>query len=128
VKYTPAFHSSGIVLGDGVIRYGGQPGGILLTMNGQTLFHAGDTALFSDMKLIGERNTIDIAALPIGDVLTMGPEDALLAAEWLGARHYIPVHFNTFPAIAQDADLWCRLLKDKDLDGVHLRPSESFEL
>lgn len=79
VKYTPAFHSSSIQEGDYWI-YLGQPAGILLNLEGKTLFHAGDTALFGDMRLIGERNAIDIAALPIGDMLTMGPDDALLAA------------------------------------------------
>jgi L-ascorbate metabolism protein UlaG (beta-lactamase superfamily) len=128
VKYTLAFHSSGMDLGDGNFAYGGQPAGIVLTMNDRTFYHAGDTALFSDMKLIGERHSLDAAALPIGDVLTMGPEDAVLAAEWLKARHYIPVHYNTFPPIVQDADAWCRQLKEKGLNGVPIRPSESLEI
>lgn len=73
------------------------PAGILLTVEGKTIFHAGDTGLFSDMKLIGELNHIDLAFLPIGDNFTMGPEDAKLAAEWLRAKQVVPVHYSTFP-------------------------------
>lgn len=103
VKMTPAFHTSSLRVGDQYL-YAGEPVGILLSMGDKTLYHAGDTALFSDMKWIGQRNTIDVAALPIGDNYTMGPEDAAIAAEWLQARHVIPIHFNTFPVIEQDAE------------------------
>ncbi|MDT3427165.1 L-ascorbate metabolism protein UlaG (beta-lactamase superfamily) [Paenibacillus forsythiae] len=127
VKYTPALHSSSIQEGDYWI-YLGQPGGILLTLGGQTLYHAGDTALFGDMRLIGERNAIDVAALPIGDVLTMGPDDALLAANWLRAAKVIPVHYNTFPAIEQDGAEFCDRLKQEGIDGFPLKAGESLEI
>jgi L-ascorbate metabolism protein UlaG (beta-lactamase superfamily) len=104
VKLTQAFHSSGYVTEDNQIIYLGMPTGILFTAEGKTIYHAGDTGLFSDMKLIGERNQIDVAFLPIGDSFTMGPEDAALAAEWLRAKTVVPIHYNTFPPIVQDPE------------------------
>ncbi len=101
VKLTQAFHSSSYEENNQII-YTGMPSGILLTILGKTIYHAGDTALFSDMKLIGEQNSIDLAFLPIGDNFTMGPEDALIAANWLRAKKVVPIHYNTFPVIKQD--------------------------
>ncbi|MNB74653.1 metal-dependent hydrolase [compost metagenome] len=126
IKYTPAFHSSSIKEGDTWI-YLGEPAGILLTLEGKTLYHAGDTALFGDMRLIGERHAIDAAFLPIGDMLTMGPDDALLAARWLRAGKVIPVHYNTFPAIKQDGTQFCDRLKQEGIEGYPLKPGESLE-
>ncbi|WP_216828927.1 metal-dependent hydrolase [Alkalihalobacterium elongatum] len=104
VKLTQAFHGSAFVKEDEKeIIYTGMPSGILFTAEGKTIFHAGDTALFSDMKMIGELNQIDVAFLPIGDNFTMGPEDAVIAAKWLQAKQIVPIHFNTFPVIEQDA-------------------------
>lgn len=125
VKFTLAFHSSSV--GDQAI-YAGQPAGILLTMGDKTIYHAGDTALFGDMKLIGDLNRIDLAALPIGDNFTMGPEDALLAAEWVKAKHVIPLHYNTFPVIQQDPDLYVSRLKEKGIPGTVLAIGEHIEL
>ncbi|WP_379132364.1 metal-dependent hydrolase [Paenibacillus sp. sgz500958] len=127
VKYTQAFHSSSIKEGEFWI-YAGQPAGILLTIADQTLYHAGDTALFGDLRLIGERNAIDVAALPIGDMLTMGPDDALLAARWLRAGKIIPLHYNTFPDIAQDGAAFCDRLRQDGIEGYPLVPGESIEL
>ncbi|MDO7907186.1 metal-dependent hydrolase [Paenibacillus sp. JX-17] len=126
VKYTLAFHSSALMVEDKPL-YLGEPGGVLLTMDNQTFFHAGDTALFSDMRLIGETNSIDAAALPIGDNLTMGPEDALMAAKWLQAKRTIPVHYNTFPEIQQDGNLFCDRLRQAGMEGLALRPGQSIE-
>lgn len=103
VRFTPAFHTSSLRVGDQFI-YAGEPVGIIVEMGGTTFYHAGDTALFGDMRLIGERHNIDVAALPIGDNFTMGPDDAVVAAGWLKAKHIIPIHYNTFPAIEQDAE------------------------
>ncbi|TYS69056.1 metal-dependent hydrolase [Sutcliffiella horikoshii] len=103
VKLTQAFHGSSYTdYETKTIVYTGMPSGILLTIDGKTIFHAGDTALFSDMKLIGELNNIDVAFLPIGDNFTMGPDDAVLAAKWLDASTVVPIHFNTFPVIEQN--------------------------
>jgi L-ascorbate metabolism protein UlaG (beta-lactamase superfamily) len=125
VKLTPAFHSSSFTDDDGKVYYTGQPAGILLTLGGKTLYHTGDTALFSDMKMIGKRNRIDVTALPIGDFFTMGPEDALAAAEWIGAKHVIPLHYNTFPPIQQDAEKFVAALKERGITGYALQPGES---
>lgn len=127
VKYTLAFHSSSLEV-NGTTVYMGQPAGILLTMGDKTIYHAGDTALFGDMKIIGELNDIDTAILPIGDVLTMGPEDAAIAAEWVGAKKVIPVHYNTFPFIEQDANSFAELLKSKGIEGAVLEPGASTEI
>ncbi|NMH71828.1 metal-dependent hydrolase [Bacillus sp. RO2] len=103
VKLTQAFHGSSYTdYETKTIVYTGMPSGILLTIDGKTIFHAGDTALFSDMKLIGQLNDIDVAFLPIGDNFTMGPDDAVLAAKWLDASTVVPIHFNTFPVIEQN--------------------------
>jgi L-ascorbate metabolism protein UlaG (beta-lactamase superfamily) len=103
VKYTQAFHGSSYTEeANKKIVYTGMPGGILFTSNNKTIYHAGDTALFSDMKMIGERNEIDLAFLPIGDNFTMGPKDAAEAAEWIQAKVVVPIHYNTFPVIKQD--------------------------
>lgn len=102
VKYTQAFHGSSYVTEDQQIIYTGMPGGILFTAEGKTIYHAGDTALFSDMKLIGERHPIDLAFIPIGDNFTMGPEDAAEAVRFLNPKTIVPIHYNTFPVIEQD--------------------------
>lgn len=99
ISFTQAFHSSSY---EG--RYMGMPCGLVVEMGGVVMYHAGDTALFSDMKLIGEVYRPDIAALPIGDRFTMGPELATRAAEFVGAKTAIPIHYKTFPLLAQSAD------------------------
>lgn len=129
VKLTQAFHGSGLTQEDKQeIIYMGMPSGMLVTMNGKTIYHAGDTALFGDMKMIGERHSIDLAFLPIGDNFTMGPEDALLAAEWLQARQVVPIHYNTFPLIKQDAQMFGDTLKSKGIECIVLQPGQSFSL
>ncbi|WP_274649782.1 metal-dependent hydrolase [Paenibacillus humicola] len=125
VTMIQAFHSSGIMLEDQRIVYGGMPGGFIVKTGGLTILHAGDTGLFGDMKLIGERHAIDVAFLPIGDRYTMGPEDALQAAEWFGAKLTVPVHYDTFPVIRQEADVFVRRLTEKGLKGQALKPGES---
>ncbi|HWO75486.1 MAG TPA: metal-dependent hydrolase [Bacillus sp. (in: firmicutes)] len=126
VKLTQAFHGSAIITEDQQIIYLGMPTGILLTIEGRTIYHAGDTGLFSDMKLIGERHPIDLAFLPIGDNFTMGPEDAAYAAELLQAKQVVPIHYNTFPPIKQDPHEFVELLKDKN--GLVMNPGDSIEL
>jgi len=109
VKYTLAFHGSVYETENEVINTG-NPGGILFSAEGLTIFHAGDTALFGDMKLIGERNSIDAAFLPIGDNFTMGPEDAAYAVELLKPKTVVPIHYNTFPVIKQDPTAFAELV------------------
>ncbi|MBM7584945.1 L-ascorbate metabolism protein UlaG (beta-lactamase superfamily) [Bacillus pakistanensis] len=112
VKLTQAFHGSSYVTEKNEIVYTGMPAGILLMAEGKTIYHAGDTGLFSDMKLIGELNDIDLAFLPIGDNFTMGPEDATVAAKFIEAKLVVPIHFNTFPPIKQDPHKFVEGLKD----------------
>ncbi|MGZ0052406.1 metal-dependent hydrolase [Brevibacillus gelatini] len=129
VKMTQAFHSSGVVLDDQQqIVYMGMPGGFVIELGGKTIYHAGDTGLFGDMKLIGERHNIDLAFLPIGDVFTMGPEDAAIAAEWLGADYVVPIHYDTFPPIKQDGEAFVATLAEKDIQGKALKPGEILRL
>ena len=126
VKLTQAFHGSGYMTQDGQVIYCGMPGGILFMAEGKTVYHAGDTGLFSDMKLIGERHPIDLAFLPIGDNYTMGPEDAAYAAKLLNAKVVVPIHYNTFPTIKQDPQKFIDLLEGQD--GRILQPGEAIEL
>ena len=115
VKYTQAFHGSSYVTENNEIIYTGMPGGILFTAEGLTIYHAGDTALFGDMKLIGERHPIDVAFLPIGDNFTMGPEDAAYAVSLLKPKIVVPIHYNTFPPIVQDPNDFAKLVEDADV-------------
>jgi L-ascorbate metabolism protein UlaG (beta-lactamase superfamily) len=95
VKLTIAHHSSSFPDG----TYGGNANGVLVTIDGKTIYHAGDTALFYDMKLIGEMHKIDVAFLPIGDNFTMGIDDAVKATEFVNAGIAVPIHYNTFDVI-----------------------------
>lgn len=127
VKLTQAFHSSSYVDHETqTIIYTGMPTGILFTAEHKTIYHAGDTGIFSDMKLIGELDKIDLAFLPIGDQHTMGPQDAALAAEWLKAKAVVPVHYNTFPFFKQDPYDFAELLQPGV--GKVLHPGEQLEL
>lgn len=125
VKLTPAFHGSGFVTEDKRILYCGQPAGVLLTIEGHTIYHAGDTALYSDMKLIGERHPIDLAFVPIGDNFTMGPEDAATAVEFLNPKLAVPIHFNTFPPIKQDPQKFVSMLPEGK--GKVMEPGDYIE-
>lgn len=100
-KWTQAFHSSSF--GDG--SYGGQPNGFIITIDGKKLYFAGDTSLFGDMTLIGEEG-LDVAFLPIGDLFTMGTADSIKAVKMLKPKFVVPMHYNTFPPIAQDVSHW----------------------
>ncbi|MDT8898576.1 metal-dependent hydrolase [Thermanaerothrix sp. 4228-RoL] len=125
LKLTQALHGS--ALPDG--SYGGNPAGFLLTTpEGKKVYIAGDTGLFGDMRLIGEEG-LDLAVLPIGDNYTMGPEDALRAVKLLQPKHVIPIHYDTFNLIAQDARAWAQRVEQETTAKVHLlRPGESFTL
>jgi L-ascorbate metabolism protein UlaG (beta-lactamase superfamily) len=101
VKLTMAQHGS--ALPDG--SYGGNPCGFLFYIQGKKIYHACDTGLFYDMKLIGEEG-IDLAILPIGDNFTMGPEDALRAVKLIEPAEVIPIHYDTFEVIKQDPLAW----------------------
>ncbi len=123
VKLTIAHHGSTTETGAT-----GNPCGFLLNMDGKLIYHAGDTGLFSDMRLIGELNDIDVALLPIGDNFTMGIEDALKAVEFLNPGIAIPMHYNTFDVIRQDPNIFVDGLKDSHTKGVVLAIGESMEV
>jgi len=129
VKLTPAWHGSAVV-DDRDIIYTGNPCGFLIWVDDLCIYHAGDTALFGDMdKVIGKYHIIDLALLPIGDNFTMGPEDAVIAAGWLGAKTVIPMHYNTWPLIAQDANLFKESVEAQTTSKcVVLKPGESIVL
>lgn len=126
LKMTIAHHSSGLPDGS----YGGNPCGLLIHFNdGHDVYFAGDTALTYDMKLIGEAGGVDLALLPIGDNYTMGPEDAVRAAQFVKAKHVIPIHYNTFPVCEQDADAFADTLRSvAEIDCTVLAPGEGFTL
>ncbi|WP_368250702.1 metal-dependent hydrolase [Enterococcus sp. 2201sp1_2201st1_B8_2201SCRN_220225] len=125
VKLVPAQHSSSLTI-DGVPYYMGLAAGLVLTIEDQCIYHAGDTNYFSDMQLIGREHLLDLAFLPIGDNFTMGPEEALLAASVLNAGKVVPIHFNTFPVIEQDATAFAQKLPTGT--GQVLQPGETITL
>ncbi|GAP12814.1 predicted Zn-dependent hydrolase of the beta-lactamase fold [Longilinea arvoryzae] len=125
LKLTQAMHGSALPDGSN----GGNPAGFLLTTNdGQKIYLAGDTGLFGDMRLIGEEE-LDLAVIPIGDNFTMGPADALRAVQFLHPKHVIPIHYNTFDLIRQDALAWAEQVERSTDAKVHvLRPGDRFTL
>jgi L-ascorbate metabolism protein UlaG (beta-lactamase superfamily) len=122
IKFVPAWHTN--TLPDGTVI--GNPAGMLINIGGKTIYHAGDTSLFGDMKLIAERNPIDIALLPIGGHYTMDRHDAVVAAQFVGADTVIPMHYDTFPPIETDSGAF---KADVEAAGagsvVLLKPGES---
>jgi len=119
IAFTPAFHGSS---SNG--RYFGMPAGVIVRIGGKTVYHAGDTALFSDMKLIGELYTPDVALLPAGDRFTMGPAHARHAAEMIKPQIAIPVHHSTWPLLTSDLSQF----KPAGVDARVLEPGQSIEL
>jgi L-ascorbate metabolism protein UlaG (beta-lactamase superfamily) len=124
LKLTLAVHGS--MLPDG--SNGGNPCGFLLTTNdGEKIYMAQDTGLFGDMKLIGEEG-IDLAAVPIGDNFTMGPDDAFRAVKMIAPRTVVPIHYNTWGVIEQDAEAWAKKVEAGTKTKVRvLKPGESLE-
>jgi len=125
VKLTLALHGS--ALPDG--SYGGNPCGFLITANsGKKIYLACDTGLFGDMSLIGDEG-IDLCTLPIGDNFTMGPADALRAVKLLRPKLVVPVHYNTWGLIAQDAAAWAeQVATQTNTQAQVLKPGESVSI
>ncbi len=124
VKLTIAHHGSG--LPDGT--YGGNPAGFLFYIEGKKIYHACDTGLFYDMKLIGEEG-IDLAILPIGDNFTMGPDDALRAVKLIEPAQVVPIHYDTFDVIKQDPHAWARRVESEtSAKVVVMNPGDTLEL
>ena len=93
--------------------------------NDQTIYYAGDTSLFGDMKLIGELYKPDIAFLPIGDRFTMGPDTAAMAARWLSVKQVVPMHYGTFPLLTGTPEVLEQHLKGSGIDVLKLQPGET---
>lgn len=124
-KSTPAIHSSSLPDGS---NGGLSCGYILTTPKGLRVYYAGDTALFSDMQLIGDEG-IDLAFFPIGDFFTMGPDDSLKAIKYVRPKIVIPMHYNTFPPIMQEAGKWAnRVSSETDATPIVIDPGQSYTL
>lgn len=125
VKMTPAIHGGKVDLPDGG-DFTTVPGGFLITLaSGQSVYHAGDTALTLDMQLL--KGQVDVAILPIGDRFTMGPDDAVRAVDFIEPNVVIPCHYDTWPPIEQDAAAFASAV-GKRAEAVILEPGSSHEL
>jgi len=126
VTMTDAVHSSSVE--DNGIVYLGEPAGYVVRLeNAQSVYFAGDTALFSDMKLIGELYKPEIAFLPIGDRFTMGPDTAAMAAKWLGVKQVVPMHYGTFPLLTGTPTQLKEHLAGTSIQVLELKPGETAE-
>lgn len=124
VKMTNAIHSSQLPDGSD----GGNPAGFVVSAEGKNIYFACDTALFSDMQLIGKQG-IDLAVVPIGDLFTMGIQDSIEAIKLINPKQVLPAHFNTWPPIEQDSAAWAELVKSKtSAQPLVLQPGEQHEL
>lgn len=124
LTFTYARHSSSFPDG----TYGGLAGGFVLEAEGKTVYLAGDTCRFAEMAWLGEQFDIDLAFLPIGGDLTMGPDEAVEAARMVGAARVVPIHYNTMPVIEADPEAFVASLQAAGLDGCALSPGESMEV
>jgi len=129
VTMVNAFHSNGIESGQPgePVIYGGEAAGFIVRMpEGLTIYHAGDTCVFGDMRIIGELYRPDVACLPIGDLYTMGPREAAYAIRLLGVHHVIPMHYGTFPALTGTPEALRAETQDIAKLEIHeLKPGES---
>jgi L-ascorbate metabolism protein UlaG (beta-lactamase superfamily) len=124
VKLTQAFHGSSFPDGS----YGGMPAGVLISVEGKTIYHSGDTCVFGDMKLIAEMNPIDVALLPIGDNFTMGIDDAVKAVEFLQPKIVIPMHYKTFDIIDADPQVFMEIVRKSGVDAQVIDYGKSIEI
>ncbi|MCK9277193.1 MAG: metal-dependent hydrolase [Methanoculleus sp.] len=125
---TPALHSSWLE-DEGMGFYGGVAAGFVITMDGISVYHAGDTALFSDMQIIRDLYRPDVALLPVGGRFTMGPDEAMVAARYIGAPLVVPMHYDTFPAIQQDVQNFKQAIERTTSMRVRIvAPGESIEV
>jgi len=124
VRLVPAWHTSTTPKGIANV-----PAGIVVGLGGKVVYHLGDTALFSDLRLVGERDPVDVALMCIGGHYTMDRHDAVKAAELVGARTVIPCHYNTFPPVETDAEAFKADVESQTSSKVEiLEPGESFSL
>lgn len=124
VRLTNARHSSSFPDG----TYGGSANGIILEAEGKCIYHLGDTSLFSEMAWIGDDYAIDVAMIPIGDRFTMGPKDAVRAAQMIKPKLSVPVHYNTFPLIEVDPEAWAADMEAAGLGARVMAPGDTLEV
>lgn len=124
LKFTQAFHGSSNAEGE----YMGDPAGVILNMGGKVVYHCGDTGIFGDMKLIGQMNPIDVMLVPIGGNFTMDIDDAVEAVKMVNPKLAIPMHYNTFPVIEADPNLFVEKVKQSGLAAKVLAYGESEQL
>jgi L-ascorbate metabolism protein UlaG (beta-lactamase superfamily) len=125
VTMTQAVHSGSTIDQGRILYLGGAAGFVLRAAGMPTIYYAGDTALFGDMKIIGELYTPDIAFLPIGDHYTMGPDTAAIAARWLGVRQVVPMHWGTFPLLTGTPEALREALTGTNIEVLDLEPGET---
>lgn len=128
IVMTQAIHSSSITEGDQII-YAGEPVGYVIRMeNGFSIYHAGDTGVFSDMKIIGDLYQPNLAMLPIGSHFTMDPKEAAYAVKLLRPQYVIPMHFGTWPLLTGTPEEFASLLKDQpDVKLIVMKPGQTIE-
>ena len=126
VTMVNAVHASGIADDSSdAMLYGGVANGFVVTFKNQfSVYFAGDTAVFSDMKLIGEIYSPDVAVLPIGDHFTMGPKEAYYATKLLGVSNVIPFHYGTFPVLVGTPEEYIELVKDLGVNVYVMSPGD----
>jgi L-ascorbate metabolism protein UlaG (beta-lactamase superfamily) len=125
VTMTNAIHSGSIVDDGRIVYLGGATGFIIRAPHTPTIYFAGDTGLFGDMKMIGEVYQPEIAFLPIGDHYTMGPDTAAIAAQWLGVRQVVPMHWGTFPLLTGTPAALKQHLTKTSIEVLELKPGET---
>ena len=125
ITMTNAIHSGSSVDGGRIVYLGGATGFIIRAPHAPTFYFAGDTGLFGDMKMIGEVYRPEIAFLPIGDHYTMGPDTAAIAAQWLGVRQVVPMHWGTFPVLRGTPAALKEALANTSIDVLELKPGET---
>jgi L-ascorbate metabolism protein UlaG (beta-lactamase superfamily) len=124
VKFTIAHHGS--MTSDNY--YAGEASGVVLTIEGKSIYHTGDTGLFYDMKLIGEMTPLDYMLLPIGDNFTMGVDDAVKAVELANPQVAVPMHYNTFPIIKADPEDFKVKVKALGKECIVMKPDDELEI
>ncbi|MCI0532125.1 MAG: metal-dependent hydrolase [candidate division Zixibacteria bacterium] len=127
LKLTIAHHSSAYEMGDS-IHYTGNPCGFVLTLDKKKIYHSGDTGLFMDMQLIGKKDKLDLALIPIGGNFTMDIDDAVEAVRFLKPKMAVPMHYDTFDLIKQDPLQFAKKLKSTKTKAKIVKPGESFTI
>ncbi len=125
ITMVQAIHSSSVEDDGRVVYTGAATGYVVKFENGQTIYYAGDTSIFGDMRLIGEIYKPDIAFLPIGDLYTMGPDQAAKASELLGVKQIVPMHYGTFPALTGTPARLRELVAPRGVQVLELKPGET---